>query len=465
MRLSDDKRQKNQLQQVLALTLETRSEAPRITGQGTESWPAKHETESPARGTERLMEEVCGRENCLRAIKQVRANQGSPGADGMTVQQLRGHLIEHWGSIREQLLEGTYEPQPVLRVEIEKPDGGMRKLGIPEVVDRFLQQAVLQVLQSRWDPTFSEHSYGFRPGRSAHQAVRQAQEYIARGSRWVVDLDLEKFFDRVHHDRLMNAIAARVQDKRMLKLIRGFLTAGVMENGLVSPVQEGTPQGGPLSPLLSNLVLDELDRELKRRGHQFVRYADDCNIYVSSERAGQRVMAGVTRFLTEKLKLKVNQEKSAVARPWQRKFLGFSFTSHRLPKRRIAPKSRARYEQKIRKLTRRTRGVSLAELIREMGSYMRGWRSYFQFCETPSVLKELQSWTQRRIRAVVWQQWETGKNRFQQLRRLGLTVEQAAPTAGSQRGPWRIANSLALTTALSPAYLASLGLPSLLGGN
>jgi len=323
------------------------------------------------------MEEVCGRENCLRAIKQVRANQGSPGADGMTVQQLRGYLIEHWGSIREQLLKGTYEPQPVLRVEIEKPDGGMRKLGIPEVVDRFLQQAVLQVLQSRWDPTFSEHSYGFRPGRSAQQAVRQAQEYIARGSRWVVDLDLEKFFDRVNHDRLMNAIAARVQDKRMLKLIRGFLTAGVMENGLVSPVQEGTPQGGPLSPLLSNLVLDELDRELKRRGHQFVRYADDCNIYVSSERAGQRVMAGVTRFVTEKLKLKVNQEKSAVARPWQRKFLGFSFTSHRLPKRRIAPKSRARYEQKIRKLTRRTRGVSLAELIREMGSYMRGLAELF----------------------------------------------------------------------------------------
>ena len=464
MRLSGGKRQKNQLQQVLAFPPAERGEAPKIGGEGTETPVAKRATESPARGTEQLMEEVCERENCLRALKQVRANQGSPGADGMSVKELIAYLVEHWVGIREQLLGGTYEPQPVLRVEIDKPDGGgKRKLGIPVVVDRFVQQAVLQVLQRRWDPTFSPHSYGFRPGRSAHQAVEQAQRYQAEGYRWVVDLDLEKFFDRVNHDRLMSAVAARVEDKRMLKLIRGFLTAGVLEHGLVSPTEEGTPQGGPLSPLLSNIVLDELDRELQSRGLRFVRYADDCNVYVRSERAGQRVMATLTRFITQKLKLKVNAEKSAVARPWQRKFLGFSFTSHRMPKRRIAPKARVRFERKIRQLTQRTRGVSLPELVKQLASYMRGWRSYFQFCQTPSVLKELQSWVQRRIRAVAWKQWRTGKRRYWQLRRLGLTMEEAAPTAKSQRGPWRIANCMALTRAFSPAYLASLGLPSLLG--
>ena len=464
MRLSGGKRQKNQLQQVLAFPSAGRSEAPKSGGGGTETPVAKHATENPARGTELLMEEVCERENCLQALKQVRANRGSPGADGMSVEQLHTYLVEHWVGIREQLLRGTYEPQPVLRVEIDKPDGGgKRKLGIPVVVDRFVQQAVLQVLQRRWDPTFSPHSYGFRPGRSAHQAVEQAQSYQAAGYRWVVDLDLEKFFDRVNHDRLMSAVAARVEDKRMLKLIRGFLTAGVMEHGLVSPTEEGTPQGGPLSPLLSNLVLDELDRELQSRGLRFVPYADDCNVYVRSERAGQRVMATLTRFITQKLKLKVNAEKSAVARPWQRKFLGFSFTSHRMPKRRIAPKARVRFERKIRQLTQRTRGVSLPELVKQLASYMQGWRSYFQFCQTPSVLKELQGWVQRRIRAVAWKQWRTGKRRYWQLRRLGLTMEEAAPTAKSQRGPWRIANCMALTRALSPAYLASLGLPSLLG--
>src|SRR5262244_3000844 len=283
-----DKRQKNQLQIALAFTVEGRSEAPKARGEGTESLTANCETESPA-GTKQLMEEVCGRENLKRALRRVKANKGSPGIDGMKVGELSGNLKQHWPAIREQLLSGTYQPQPVRRVEIKKPDGGMRKLGIPTVLDRFIQQAVMQVLQIRWDSTFSNYSYGFRPGRSAHQAVGQAQQYIAQGYGWVVDFDLEKFFDRVQHDKLMGQIAKRVEDKRLLKLIRAFLNAGVMENGLVSPSVEGTPQGGPLSPLLSNLVLDELDRELERRGHRYVRYADDCNIYVRSERAGQRV--------------------------------------------------------------------------------------------------------------------------------------------------------------------------------
>src|SRR3984885_10448372 len=307
-----DKRQKNQL--VLAFLDESRSEAPRVSAEGTESLAGKRGTESPAIG-EQLMEEVCERENCKQALARVKANKGSSGVDGMTVQQLPGHLKQHWPAIREQLLSGTYVPQPVKRVEIPKPDGGVRKLGIPTVLDRFIQQAVMQVLQRRWDRTFSDHSYGFRPGRSAHQAVEAAQQFIAAGYRWGVDVDLEKFFDQVNHDKLMAKIAERVGDKRLLKLIRTFLRAGVMENGLVSPVDEGTPQGGPLSPLLSNVVLDELDRELERRGLRFARYADDCNVYVRSRRAGERVMERITRFITAKLQLKVNQQKSAVARP------------------------------------------------------------------------------------------------------------------------------------------------------
>src|SRR6266542_3195188 len=315
----NDKRTNNQL--VLAFAEVSRSEAPRDSVAGTESFVATRDAESPA-SSEQLMEEVCGRKNCQQALARVKSNKGSAGVDGMTVEQLPAYLKQHWPAIREQLLRGTYKPQPVKRVEIPKPDGGMRKLGIPTVLDRFIQQAVMQVLQGRWDPTFSEHSHGFRPQRSAHQAVAKAQQYIADGNRWVVDLDLEKFFDRVNHDKLMAAIARRVNDKRMLRLIRAILESGVMENGLVSAVEEGTPQGGPLSPLLSNLVLDELDRELERRQHRFVRYADDCNIYVSSERAGKRVMQSVTGFLRRRLKLKVNATKSAVARPQERKFLG-----------------------------------------------------------------------------------------------------------------------------------------------
>src|SRR5437764_6334093 len=324
------------------------------------------------------MEDVGERENLKAALRQVKANKGSPGVDGMTVVGIKDYLKQHWPAIREQLLNGTYEPKPVRRVEIHKPDGGgMRKLGIPSVLDRFIQQAVLQVLQRRWDRTFSDHSYGFRPGRSAHQAVAQAQQYIAEGYSWGVDLDLEKFFDRVNHDKLMGQIAERVEDKRLLKLIRAFLNAGVMENGLVSPSVEGTPQGGPLSPLLSNLVLDELDRELERRGLRSVRYADDCNIYVRSERAGQRVMESITRFITRKLQLKVYGSKSAVARSQEQKFLGFSFSAGPEVKRVIAPKALDRFKRRVREITPRAKGVSMKTTIEELAPYMRGWRGYF----------------------------------------------------------------------------------------
>jgi RNA-directed DNA polymerase len=328
----------------------------------------------------------------------------------------------------------------------------MRKLGIPCVLDRFVQQAVLQVLQKRWDPTFSEHSHGFRPGRSAKRAVHEAQQYSAEGHNWVADLDLEKFFDRVNHDRLLAAVAKRVADKRMLKLIRAFLEAGVMEDGLVSAVDEGTPQGGPLSPLLSNLVLDELDRELERRGHHFVRYADDCNIYVDSERAGQRVMESITRFITYRLKLKVNPAKSAVARPSQRKFLGFSFTSEREPRRRIAPKALARFKEKVREQTRRTRGISLEQMVNELVTYLRGWLGYFGDCQTPSVLQSLEAWLRRRLRSVVWKQWKRGRTRFRELRKRGVSYALAAQTAGSPHGPWHIAYSPALNIALPNAF-------------
>jgi RNA-directed DNA polymerase len=457
----DDKRQKNQL--VLAFLEESRSAAPTASVEGTESSAGKRGIESPAIG-EQLMEEVCERENCKQALKRVKANKGSAGVDGMTVQRLPEYLKQHWPAIREQLLSGTYKPQPVKRVEIPKPDGGVPKLGIPTVLDRFIQQAAMQVLQGRWDRTFSDHSYGFRPGRSAHQAVAQAQQYIAEGYRWCVDLDLEKFFDRVSHDKLMARIATRVSDQRMLKLIRAFLKAGVMENGLVSPVDEGTPQGGPLSPLLSNIVLDEFDRELERRGLRFARYADDCNVYVRSRRAGERVMASITRFITTKLKLKVNQQKSAVARPWERKFLGFSFTGDREPRRRIAPKAVLRFKERVRELTNRTRGISIERMAEELAQYLRGWLGYFGKCETPSVLRSLEGWTRHRLRSVIWKQWKRGTVRFAELRKRGISKDLAACTAGSAHGPWRLANSPALALALPNAYFDSLGIPRLTGG-
>jgi RNA-directed DNA polymerase len=384
MSLKDDKQQNVQMQ--LDFSSELTGEARGAGREETESFLATNGPENPAR-TDRLMEEVCERENLKEALRQVKANKGSAGVDGMTVGGITDYLKQHWPAIREQLLSGTYEPKPVRRVKIPKPDGGVRKLGIPTVLDRFVQHAVMQVLRGRWDRTFSKHSYGFRAGRSAHQAVAQAQQYIVAGYGWVVDFDLEKFFDRVNHDKLMGQIAKRVEDKRLLKLIRAFLNAGVMENGLFSPSVEGTPQGGPLSPLLSNLVLDELDQELERRGHRFVRYADDSNIYVRSERAGQRVMESITRFITQKLRLKVNEVKSAVARPQERKFLGFSFTSSPEVKRTIAPKALERFKSRIREITRRAKSVSIETTIEELAPYMRGWRNYFGFCETPIVLE------------------------------------------------------------------------------
>jgi RNA-directed DNA polymerase len=426
----------------------------------TESLSTVNDPESPA-STNRLMEEVCERENLKEALRRVKANKGSAGVDGMTVGGITDYLKQHWPAIREQLLNGTYEPRPVRRVEIPKPDGGVRKLGIPTVLDRFIQQAVMQVLQRQWDPTFSESSYGFRPGRSAQQAVAQAQQHIADGHGWCVDLDLEKFFDQVNHDKLMGQIAKRVEDKRLLKLIRAFLNAGVMENGLVSPSVEGTPQGGPLSPLLSNLVLDELDRELKRRGHRFVRYADDCNIYVRSERAGQRVMERVTRFITQTLKLKVNETKSAVARPQERKFLGFSFSAGPEVKRVIAPKALDRFKRRVREITRRAKGVSMRTTIEELAPYMRGWRGYFGFCETPEVLIGLTRWVRLRLRAAMWRQWKTQRRRREALIELGVRSRLASNTAGSGLGPWYLAKAKALSVGLSNAYFKSLGLPSL----
>ncbi|HEY6271311.1 MAG TPA: group II intron reverse transcriptase/maturase [Terriglobales bacterium] len=407
------------------------------------------------------MEEVCERENLKAALRRVRANAGSPGVDGMTVVGIKDYLKQHWPAIREQLLSGTYEPKPVRRVEIPKPDGGVRKLGIPTVLDRFIQQAVMQVLQRQWDRTFSDYSCGFRPGRSAHQAVAQAQKYIVEGYSWCVDLDLEKFFDRVNHDKLMGQIARRVEDKRLLKLIRAFLNVGVMENGLVSASVEGTPQGGPLSPLLSNPVLDELDRELERRGHRFVRYADDCNIYVRSERAGQRVMESITQFITQKLRLKVNETKSAVARPQERKFLGFSFSAGPDVKRVIAPKSVDRFKRRIREVTRRAKGVSRKTTIGELAPYLRGWRGYFGFCETPEVLIGLTRWIRLRLRAARWRQWKTPPRRRAALLELGVRERLANNTAGSGLGPWHLARAKALSVGLSNAYFKSLGLPSL----
>src|SRR6266700_2451307 len=432
--------------------------------EGTESFPAVHGPESPA-STNRLMEEVCERENLKEALRRVKANKGSAGVDGMTVDEITGYLKQHWPAIREQLLNGTYEPKPVRRVEIPKPDGGgVRKLGIPSVLDRFIQQAVMQVLQRRWDRTFSDSSYGFRPGRSQREAVAQAQKHIAEGYGWCVDLDLEKFFDRVNHDKLMGQIAKRVEDKRLLKLIRAFLNAGVMENGLVSPSVEGTPQGGPLSPLLSNLVLDELDRELERRRHRYLRYADDCNIYVRSQRAGRRVMESITRFITQKLQLHVNETKSAVARPQERKFLGFSFSAGPEVKRIIAPKALERFRHRIREVTRRAKGVSMETTMAELAPYLRGWRSYFGFCETPVVLEYLTRWVRLRLRAAMWRQWKTPCRRRAALLALGVRPRLATNTAGSGRGPWYLARAKALSVGLSNAYFKSLGLPTLIDG-
>jgi RNA-directed DNA polymerase len=446
----------------LPFTPQAAGEAQNATGGRVEAVASPHTDQSQTHCPP-VMQEVLEPENLGSALRQVQANQGSPGVDGMTVEQLPEFLRGHWPEIRQQLMNGTYKPRPVRRVEIPKPDGGTRKLGVPTVLDRFIQQAVAQVLSRRWDPTFSDSSYGFRPGRSAHQAVEMAQGHIAAGYGWVVDIDLEKFFDKVNHDKLMGRIMKRETDKTLFKLIRAVLNAGVMENGLVGPTDEGVPQGGPLSPLLSNLVLDELDKELEKRGHKFVRYADDCNIYVQSERAGQRVMAGVSRFIADKLKLRVNSSKSAVDRPSRRKFLGFSFTGGKSPKRRIAPKAIDRFKKRIRELTRQAKGQSLRQMVVPLGRYLRGWRAYFGINQTPSVVKALDEWIRRRLRCVVLRHWKTGRRRFAELRKRGVGKDLAAQTAGSCHGPWRLAKSPALSIALPNRFWDWLGIPRVAG--
>jgi RNA-directed DNA polymerase len=408
-----------------------------------------------------LLNQILSRENMLLALKRVEKNKGSHGVDMMPVQNLRQHIVENWSSMKEAILEGTYEPMPVRRVEIPKPDGGIRLLGIPTVTDRLIQQAIAQVLSKIYDPMFSEHSYGFRPNRSAHDAVRKAKEYIKEGYRWVVDMDLEKFFDKVNHDRLMSTLAKRVNDKPLLKLIRKYLQAGVMINGVVSITEEGTPQGGPLSPLLSNIVLDELDKELEQRGHKFVRYADDCNIYMKSKRAGERTMASIQRFIEEKLRLKVNEKKSAVDRPWKRKFLGFSFTSTKEPKVRIAKESLKRMKKKVREITSRKMPYPIEYRIEKLNQYLIGWSGYFALADTRSIFAELDGWIRRRLRMCLWKNWKKPQTKIRNLIKLGIPEWKAYEWGNSRKGYWRVSNSPILSKALNNSYWSNQGLKSL----
>ena len=411
-----------------------------------------------------LMEEVVRRENLVRALKRVRANKGSPGVDGMSVDELPGYLQKEWPRIRQELLGGRYRPQPIKQVLISKPGGGTRKLGIPTVLDRFIQQAVLQVLNRVFDPSFSPYSYGFRPGRGAHQAVRQAKRYIAEGYEWVVDIDLEKCFDRINHDILMGRLAERIEDKRVLRLIRLYLQAGVMVNGVVQERYEGTPQGGPLSPLLSNVLLDELDRELERRGHRFCRYADDCNVYVRSKRAGERVLCSSEKFLARRLKLRVNRGKSAVARPRERSFLGFSFTSGKQPKIRLSAEALKRVKGEIKRITGRSRRISLQQMIQQLGTFLRGWLGYYRLIETPTVLWDLDSWIRRRLRCFMIKQWiNNSHTRFKRLIALGVSPANAKPVAASRKGPWALSNLKPVKVAMPNRFFAEQGLLSLLG--
>ena len=409
-----------------------------------------------------LMEAVVERGNLKLAYQRVLANKGAAGVDQLAVAELKEHLKRHWPSIRTRLLAGSYQPQPVRRVDIPKPQGGVRTLGIPTVVDRLIQQALHQVLQPIFEPTFSDASYGFRPGRSAHQAVRQARQYVAQGKRWVVDMDLEKFFDRVNHDLLMSKLAVRIGDARVLTLIRRYLAAGMMADGLVQPRQEGTPQGGPLSPLLSNILLTDLDLELERRGHAFCRYADDCNIYVGSERAGRELLQRLTGFLAERLKLTVNVDKSAVARPWQRKFLGYSMTGHREPKLRIAAPSVERLTAKVKVLLRGARGRSLGATIQTLNPLLRGWAAYFKLTQTKRTLEERDGWIRHKLRCILWRQKKRPYARARMLLQRGLKEERAWRSACNQRGPWWNAGASHMNAAFPKSWFDYLGLVSLL---
>jgi len=420
---------------------------------------------SPARDKEQasteLWERVWERGNLLTALKRVERNGGGAGIDGMLAEELRPYLKENWLEIREALNQQSYRPSPVRLKEIDKPEGGVRRLGIPTVKDRFLQQAITQELTPLFEPLFSNHSYGFRPGRSAHQAIKQAQEYVQAGYEWAVDLDLEKYFDRVNQDMLMARVARVVKDKRVLKLIRAYLKSGVMNNGVVMKTGKGVPQGSPLSPLLSNIMLDDLDKELEKRGHKFVRYADDCNIYVKTKRAGERVMESVKRFLEKKLKLKVNSKKSKVDRATRVKFLGFSFYKHKGEVRiRIAKRSLERFREKLRRLTKRTRSGKLEDLIREINRYTMGWMGYYRLAKTPSVYGKLDSWIRRRLRQMIWKRWKRGTTRYRELVKLGVPRERAGLGALG-KSPWHMSKSPVINEALSNAYLRNSGLKSL----
>ena len=410
----------------------------------------------------RLMELIVSRENMRAAYARVVGNKGAPGIDKMTVADLKPFLVAHWAVIREDLLEGRYRPQAVRGVAIPKPGGGIRQLGIPTVVDRLIQQAMHQVLMPLFDPDFSDNSYGFRPGRSAHDAVRSAKAHVASGRRFVVDMDLEKFFDRVNHDVLMARVARKVKDKRVLRLIRRYLQAGSMLGGIETVRAEGTPQGGPLSPLLSNILLDDLDKELERRGHAFCRYADDCNVYVHSRSAGERVLASITGFLSRRLKLKVNDAKSGVDRPWKRTFLGFTMTAHKVPRLRVAPQSVSRLRSKLKAMFRQGRGRSVARTVKDLAPVLRGWIGYFRLAEAKGIFEELDGWLRRRLRSILWRQWKRPRTRLRRLMQRGLDEPRAEASASNGRGPWWNAGASHMHAAFKATFFANLGLPSLM---